>query len=90
MITRDDAARAAGVSPSHFSRIFVRHVGRGFADLLNQMRVNRACELLVRSERELCLIALDCGFSDQSYFQKVFRRYTGQTPARYRGARRAL
>ena len=89
MITRDDAARAAGVSPSHFSRIFKRHAGRGFADLLNQMRVNRACELLARSDRELCLIALDCGFSDQSYFQKVFRRYTGQTPARYRVSRRA-
>ena len=89
MITRDDAARAAGVSPSHFSRIFKRHAGRGFADLLNQMRVNRACELLARSDRELCLVALDCGFSDQSYFQKVFRRYAGQTPARYRAARRA-
>ncbi len=88
MIVRDDAARAAGVSPSHFSRIFKRHAGRGFADLLNQMRVNRACELLARSDRELCLIALDCGFSDQSYFQKVFRRYTGQTPARYRNGHR--
>jgi AraC-like DNA-binding protein len=88
MITRDDAARAAGVSPSHFSRIFKRHADRGFADLLNQMRVNRACELLARSGRELCLIALDCGFSDQSYFQKVFRRYTGQTPARYRASSR--
>ena len=88
MITRDAVARAAGVSPSHFSRIFKRHAGRGFADLLNQLRVNRACELLARSDRELCLIALDCGFSDQSYFQKVFRRYTGHPPARYRAARR--
>jgi len=29
-------------------------------------------------------IALDCGFNDQSYFTKVFRRYTGATPKEYK------
>ena len=83
-ISRDDAAKAAHLSPAHFSRIFKTELGRSFTELLNQMRVDRAAELLARTNRSLCLIALDCGFRDQSYFTKVFRRLMKMTPREYR------
>jgi AraC-like DNA-binding protein len=83
-ITRDDVAREANLSPTHFSRLFRRHTGRRFSDVLNQLRINRACELLARTDRDLVVVALECGFNEQSYFQKVFRRYTGMTPGTYR------
>jgi transcriptional regulator GlxA family with amidase domain len=87
-LTRDEVARLVGMSPSHFSRSFKRHVKRGFADVLNQIRVDRACDLLNRTDRSLALVALDTGFTDQSYFHKVFRRYTGMTPRAFRARRR--
>lgn len=83
-ISRDDAAHAAHMSPSHFSRVLRKHTGRSFTDLLNQIRVNRAAELLRQTDRSLVLVALDSGFRDQSYFTKVFRRYMGMTPRRCR------
>ncbi|MFA7236791.1 MAG: helix-turn-helix transcriptional regulator, partial [Phycisphaeraceae bacterium] len=83
-VSRDDAAEVACMSPSHFSRLFHRHFGRSFSDLLNQLRVDQAAELLVRTDRSLAVIALECGFADQSYFTKVFRKYRGETPADYR------
>jgi AraC-like DNA-binding protein len=79
-LTRNAVARVAGMSPTHFSRSFHRHFRRTFVDLLNQLRVDKACELLATSRKDLLAIALDCGFGDQSYFTKVFRRYTGLTP----------
>ena len=83
-VSREDVARAAHVSPSHLSRMIKRHLGRTYTDLLNQMRVDKAAELLVRTERPLIAIAFDTGFHDQSYFTKVFRRYTRLTPRGYR------
>lgn len=83
-IRREDAAAAAAMSPSHFSRQFRRHFDRSFTDALNEMRTGRVAELLLRSDKPLKLIALECGFADQSYMTKVFRRRHGVTPARYR------
>ena len=83
-ISREDVARAVHVSPSHLSRMIREHIGRSYTDLLNQMRVDRAGELLARSDKPLVLIAFETGFKDQSYFTKVFRRYTRSTPRQYR------
>jgi AraC-like DNA-binding protein len=83
-IGRDDAAAAAHLSPSYFSQLLRRESGVTFTDLLNRMRVDRAAERVAAGDEPLSTIALDCGFSDQSYFTKVFRRYRGVTPREYR------
>ncbi len=83
-ISRDEAAAAAFMSPSHFSRYFRKHLGQSFTEVLNQMRIDRAADLLANSDRDLKMIALETGFPDQSYFTKVFRRYRGMTPAAFR------
>lgn len=82
--SRDQVAAAVGVSPSHFSRIFKAQMGKGFSEMLTQMRIDRAAQMLVHTDRPIILIALDTGFNDQSYFTKVFRKATGLTPAQYR------
>ncbi|MDR1611333.1 MAG: helix-turn-helix transcriptional regulator [Planctomycetota bacterium] len=83
-ISRDDAARAAYLSPAHFSRLFKKEMKESFTDMLNRMRIDQAAELLARGGQSLCMIALDCGFKDQSYFTKVFRKYMKETPRKYR------
>lgn len=83
-LSRETVARAVGVSPSHFSRLIREKKGRTFTDLLNQYRVEHAGKLLVRSSKTLAQIASEAGFCDQSYFSKVFRRYKGLSPAKYR------
>ncbi len=83
-ISRDDAARAAHLSPAHFSRLFKKEMRESFTDMLCRMRVERAADLLARTDRSLAIIALDCGFKDQSYFTKVFRKLMRATPRSYR------
>jgi len=87
-ISRDDVAKVACLSPSHFSRTVKQTLGVSFTDLLARMRVDRARELLSNSEMSLIHIGFECGFSDQSYFTKVFQKHTGQTPGEYRRNRR--
>jgi AraC-like DNA-binding protein len=88
-ISRNQTARYAGISPSHFSRLLKKRTGRSFTQLLRQCRVDLACDLLRRTEKPLVEIAADCGFCDQAYFTRVFRDIKGATPKQYRTAQEA-
>lgn len=83
-ISRDETARHAGISPSHFSRLLKERTGRSFTELLRQCRVDLACDLLRSTEQSLAEIADACGFCDQSYFTRVFQDVKGMTPKRFR------
>jgi AraC-like DNA-binding protein len=51
--------------------------------------MEKACRLLAYTTKELAQIALECGYCDQSYFTRVFRRTQACTPGEYRKARAA-
>jgi two-component system response regulator YesN len=80
---RDVVTEAIGVSPQRLTRLIRRFAGRGFNDLLNRARIDRAKELLDHGRSALDVSAA-VGFADPSYFTKVFRRLTGMTPSGYR------
>jgi AraC-like DNA-binding protein len=83
-LDRDTVARAAGLSGSHFSHLIREKTGRTFTEWMVRYRVDRAKTLLRRTDKSLIQIALECGFGDQSYFNRVFKRHTGVTPRAYR------
>lgn len=83
-IGRDEVARHVGVSPGHLSELLKERTGRSFVELLREIRVQRACEMLGSSEAPLSEIAAACGFCDQSYFTRVFKEVRGVTPKQYR------
>jgi AraC-like DNA-binding protein len=86
-ISRDEVARHAGISPSHFSRLLKQRTGRSFTELMRQCRVDLGCDLLQHTEKPLAQIADACGFCDQAYFTKVFQNVKGITPGQFRAAR---
>ena len=77
-------AVVCGLSTSHFAHAFRELVGVAPHKWLLARRVERAKELLRRSRFALSDIALECGFSDQSHFNRVFRNATGQAPGAWR------
>jgi len=83
-LPREQVARVAGLSPSHFSHLMRAKTGWSFTELLTRLRVDRACHILARSDTPLAQIALECGFGDQSYFARVFRKHMSLTPSDYR------
>ena len=86
-LNRDQIARVAGLSPSRFSHLMREQLNTSFTELLAQYRVDRAAELLARTTDSIADVALACGFPDQSYFTKVFKKRMGKTPFAYRRAR---
>jgi AraC-like DNA-binding protein/ligand-binding sensor protein len=81
-----EVARVAGLSVSYFSRVFRDELGESFVSYLNRMRCEQASELLRSTDLPIHEVAHRCGFSDHSYFTKVFRSVTGSPPSGYRGS----
>jgi AraC-like DNA-binding protein len=79
-------ARAANVSPRHFSRSFRRVFGETPYQYLLGRRLERARYLLRTTDRSVIEICLDVGFSSVGSFTTTFRRHVGVTPTAYRRA----
>ena len=77
-------AEAAGVHPVHLATVFRKFHGRTIGEYTQRLRVSHASKLLVEREKELADIAYESGFSDQSHFNRLFKRFTGMTPAEFR------
>lgn len=81
---REDVARHAGFSESHFAHLMTTVFRQSFRELLTEIRIDHAKKLLRTSHEALSEIALNCGFSDQSHFSRVFSKITGKSPREYR------
>jgi len=87
-LTVPDLARAAGLSPAHFSREFRRAFGEPPHQYLLTRRLERAAALLRNTDRPVTEIAFAVGWSSMGSFLTTFRRVYGTTPAAYRRAHR--
>lgn len=83
-LSREEVAQELDISPSTLSRFLKEQAGCGFSQMLARVRVGQASKLLANTPRPLIQIAYDCGFTDQSYFTRIFHQQTGLTPKEYR------
>jgi AraC-like DNA-binding protein len=78
------AAKLVGMSPPRFTKTFKHVAGMTLVAYLNHVRLGRAARLLRETNCSIAEIAGDVGFSDQSYFDKRFKRAFGRTPKEFR------
>ena len=91
-ITRDYAqplsaaelASELGMSDSRFSRFFRRATGNTFTDFVNRIRVNRAGQLLMETDRLVTHIGYEVGFNNLANFNRRFLEIKGVTPSEFR------
>lgn len=81
-----DLAEHLHLSRSRTSYLLKKYFGRGFAALLHEERIRRAKTLLLGSDLPVAHIAELVGFSDEYYFNRVFRKVAGIPPGRFRRA----
>jgi len=79
-----ELARTAQLSEYHFSRLFKRATGLSPSRYFIRLRIARARQRLLESERSIIDIGLDVGYSSAAHFSQVFRREVGVTPSVYR------
>ena len=82
----DDLAEAAGMSASHFNRLFRTWTGHSPMEYLRRHRVARARELLADVDLSIKEIARRVGFDDAFHFSKVFHKIDGLSPTQFRDA----
>lgn len=85
-ISLDMVAKHVYVHPSYVSHIFADQFKIGFRDYINSLRIKHAKELLTTTKKPIGEICRIIGYSDHSYFNKVFRQREGMTPTAYRNS----
>jgi AraC-like DNA-binding protein len=88
-ISLSELANVAGLSKMHFAAQFRAATGYRPREYLLNHRTEQAKTLLATTGRPLAEIALAVGFSTQAHFSTVFKRVSGQSPARWRAARKS-
>lgn len=83
-ITIKSMSEALYLSPGYVSKIFSQKLKIGFREYINALRVNMAKSLLKKPELRITDIMLQCGFVNQSSFNRVFRDICGVSPKDYR------
>lgn len=80
----EELSALAGLTPSHFCRVFKRAVGLSPHQYLLKARLERSQQLLMQSEVSIGVVAEMLGFTSQSHFNRAFRKLFGQAPTAYR------
>lgn len=79
-------AQIAGMSESHFIRIFKKETGYSPMEFLIRVRIDKAKKLLRSGTKNITEVSLECGFSSTSHFSNSFTKNTGITPSEYQNS----
>ena len=83
VVTLDDVANVANLTPHAFCRFLRTHTRKTFSQLLNEVRIEHACRLLKDSTQSVSQIAFGCGYANLSNFNRQFKQMTKLTPREY-------
>ena len=79
----DDLASHLHLSRTQVYRKLKALTGKTFTEMVKEMKIHRAKELLLKTDKSVSEIAYELGFKDASYFSKVFKEVEGSSPTKY-------
>lgn len=77
-------AREVYLNPDYLGRIFREATGMTVSAMIQKVRIDRVCEMLIATDRTVGDIAASCGFSDMHFFYNVFKKHKAVSPGEYR------
>lgn len=83
-IKMKELADMCHISETHFRRLFSSYMNMSPLEYVNQVRVRMACEHLKRTNEPVADVAVKCGFSTNSTFNRNFKQLIGVTPMEFR------
>lgn len=83
-ISLPEVAEHVGVTPNYLCKRFQEHTEMKFTAYVNFMRVRQAQILLLTTSMRIAAISDAVGYTDPSYFIRMFRQYTKYTPMQFR------
>lgn len=89
-IAIDELASRYAMSPNYFSSVFKKETNTTTINYIKNLRIQKACELLVKTNKNVMEISKDVGYEDSQYFFRVFKGVIGKTPLQYRSEQSSL
>lgn len=83
-LTLPDIAKTVHLSVSRMAHLFRDQMGMTIVDFLTNIRINRAKQMLLTTDKNCTQICFEVGYNNQSYFNRVFKQITGMTPRQFR------
>jgi len=74
------------ISTWHLSKLLKKETGSNFIDILNEIRIQEAKNMLLSPQLKIYEICQKVGYADVPYFTKLFKKHTGQTPMEYKNS----
>lgn len=83
-ISLEEISGIAHMTPPAFCRFFKNSTHKTFSLFLNEVRISKACQLLINGEMSMKQICYEVGFNSLTNFNRTFRNFKGETPSVYR------
>jgi AraC-like DNA-binding protein len=83
-ISLADVAARVNMSEEYFSRFFSKSLMKSFFTFLNEYRINRACKLLIETEKQVTEICYQVGYESIPFFYRQFKKIKNMPPQTYR------
>ncbi|RZL49831.1 MAG: AraC family transcriptional regulator [Pedobacter sp.] len=84
VFTAETFAKEQKLSLSHYSRLFRNRTGNSPLHYFNQLKVQKACQYLYFTDRNIKEICNEIGFDDPFYFSRLFKKYMSISPSQYK------
>jgi transcriptional regulator GlxA family with amidase domain len=82
-IQLEEIASIANISPNSFCRYFKSRTRKTYSQFLIELRVGRACKLLIENNLSIKQLCFESGFNNFTSFHKYFKQITGKSPLSY-------
>ncbi len=80
-----ELAKDCFVGESYYCKLFKRLTGASPVDYITSLRISKACDLLIEyPNKKISAVALECGFNNSTYFNKIFKERVGLSPSEFR------
>jgi two-component system, response regulator YesN len=83
-ITIQKIALQVHMNPTYFSEYFKAQTGETILDYVTRIRIGKAKELLLSTDLKIYDISVEVGYTDTKYFSKLFKKYYGEVPSKFR------
>ncbi|OIQ39678.1 MAG: AraC family transcriptional regulator [Bacteroidetes bacterium MedPE-SWsnd-G1] len=89
-IPLEEIASKVSMTVPAFCRYYKKVTGKTFTQFVNEFRIVHATKLLTESHSSITEICFECGFNNFSHFNKLFKKFTGKSPLKYRNEMKQL
>lgn len=83
-ITSEQLAKLCHVNESYFCRFFKKNFGRSPLTYLNEYRIEKAANLLKKTQKSITEVAIETGYEDINYFSRTFKKLKNLSPTEFR------